>query len=244
VDDPRAPASPVVVQEFEIGPTGRIIGPLRPEQGKGGFSPSSAPSPLPAAAYSPPPVFSEPNPPAARPGIVPLNEHGSAVYPEGQGVLFPGQGASTTEARSRDLSPDRAENFRLLALVNQERALGRFCGEARMPASGPLRNNPALASAAQAHADDMAAKGYFSSTNPQGQTLARRISASGYEWDFVAENIAGAAPLADKALESWMREPEQCRNLMSADYVEAGIGYNAARDLWVFTLASPLQSAP
>ncbi len=134
-----------------------------------------------------------------------------------------------------------SESARLLDMVNRARASGQTCGGVFLPAAAPLRANPVITAVAQAHADDMAAKGYFSSTSPQGRTLGQRVSASGYTWAFVAENIASVRPPADSVLQSWMAEGGQCRNLMSSDYADAGVGHNAASDLWVFTLAAPMR---
>ena len=243
VSDPYAPAAPVVTHEFEVRPDGKISGPLRPGTVKSGGASSptggrAAPKPSP---YAPRPVFPEPQSAAPRPGVLPLNEQGASAYPGGQGVFFSRQTGSTAETQVSGMAATSSESARLLDMVNRARASGQTCGGVFLPAAAPLRANPVITAVAQAHADDMAAKGYFSSTSPQGRTLGQRVSASGYTWAFVAENIASVRPPADSVLQSWMAEGGQCRNLMSSDYADAGVGHNAASDLWVFTLAAPMR---
>lgn len=197
VNDPAAPAAPVVVKEFEVSPTGKITGPIQP-----GATPYPGTSPQPAPGYAPPPPAVQPRSDAASPG----------------------------------------ESVQLLNTVNQIRNQGQVCGSTSMPPAPPLSFNPVLVSAAQTQADDMAAKGYFSSTTPRGRTLGQRVTEAGFAWSFVAENIAAVAPPADNALRGWLANPGQCRNLMSANYTQAGTGYNATRNLWVLTLAAPAPS--
>ena len=202
VNDPAAPAAPVVVKEFEVSPTGKILGPVQPGSSAPGASPYPGASPQPAPGYAPSPPAMRPQSDATRPG----------------------------------------ESVQLLTIVNQARNQGHVCGSTRMPPAPPLSLNPVLVSAAQTQADDMAARGYFSSTTPRGRTLGQRVTEAGFAWSFVAENIAAVAPPADNALRGWLANPGQCRNLMSADYTQAGTGYNPARNLWVLTLAAPAPS--
>ena len=203
VNDPAAPAAPVVVKEFEVSPTGKIIGPTQPGSSAPGVSPYPGASPRPAPVYAPPPPATQP-------------QSGAPVNP--------------------------GESVQLLNMVNHVRYQGQICGSTRMPPAPPLSFNPVLVSVAQAQADDMAAKGYFSSTTPRGRTLGQRVTEAGFAWSFVAENIAAVSPPADNALRGWLTDPGQCRNLMSPNYTQAGTGHNTARNLWVLTLAAPAPS--
>lgn len=241
VDDPSAPAAPVIVQEFTISPTGEILGP------------ADSGSRAPAAPFSPdrregssterfsPPVAPEPQSAVSRQGVVPLHDEGLPAHPDGQGILFSGQTASTAESRMDGPAVFSGEGKQLFASLNQARSAGATCGGSRQSPAPSLRANATLIAVAQAQADAMAENGYFSSTSPQGQTLGQRVSASGYVWNFVAENIARTGSSADTALQSWMNNAGQCRNLMSSEYTDVGIGYNDMDGLWVLTLASPAQ---
>lgn len=207
--DPRAPADPVIVQVYEIGPNGEMRK----------VAPEAAPVPGSNAAtgYSP----------STAPAVL------SPSFVSG------GQSASVRESRLTAAPEPQAQSAAMLRLVNLTRSSGQFCGKNRTPAALPLRRNPVLSAIAQAQADEMAVMQYFSSTSPNGRTLGRRVSDSGYTWSAVAENIAGTAPLAENALQSWMAIEDQCGNLMSPEYVDAGVGFNAARGIWVLTLGAP-----
>jgi uncharacterized protein YkwD len=87
----------------------------------------------------------------------------------------------------------------------------------------------------------MAARGYLSSTSPDGRTLGRRVSDSGYIWGFIAENIASRSASAEQILQSWLANEAQCANLLGQEYTEAGIGFDARGRFWVLTLAAPME---
>jgi uncharacterized protein YkwD len=129
----------------------------------------------------------------------------------------------------------------LLRLVNAVRSGGYVCGGKSLPSAQPLRANALLAGAAQTHAQDMAVRGYLSSTSPDGRTLGSRISDSGYIWGYIAENIAAKSVTAEQTLQGWLANESQCANIMGQEYTEAGIGFDAQGRFWVFTLATPME---
>jgi uncharacterized protein YkwD len=129
----------------------------------------------------------------------------------------------------------------LLQLVNAVRAGGHTCGGNALPPARPLRENAQLTGAAQAHARDMAMRGYLSSTSPDGRTLGSRISDSGYIWGFIAENIAAKSVTAEQTLQGWLENESQCASLMGQEYADAGVGFDAQGLFWVFTLATPME---
>lgn len=128
----------------------------------------------------------------------------------------------------------------LLLLVNEARARGGQCGGTPMRAVRPLARHTALSAAAGAHAADMTARRYFSSTSPEAVTLGGRVTAAGFDWAFVAENIAGKTENPGTVLQTWMADKGQCQNLMSPDYSVAGVAYDSAGRHWVLTLAAPM----
>ncbi|MDL2316167.1 CAP domain-containing protein [Desulfovibrio sp. OttesenSCG-928-A18] len=128
----------------------------------------------------------------------------------------------------------------MLSEVNKIRASGARCGKKHMAASAPLRENHLLSRAAAAHAADMAAKHYLASTTPDGVTLGGRVSAAGYEWSDVAENLSAQSSDAEQAVRLWLQVPEQCANLMDPLFVEAGAGTDLSGRIRVFILANPL----
>lgn len=97
-----------------------------------------------------------------------------------------------------------------------------------------------LEQAAQAHAEDMIARDFFSHTNPDGETEKDRIIAAGYNPRSYGENLAGRTQTEADTLVVWIESPEHNR-LLNADTVdEFGLGMagdgNDRR--WVLVMAS------
>jgi uncharacterized protein YkwD len=114
---------------------------------------------------------------------------------------------------------------RVLALVNEARRTPRRCGEASFPATGPVRWNDTLASAALRHAEDMAANNYFAHEGRNGSTPAQRVTAAGYRYRMTGENIAAGPSRAEDAVAGWIKSPPHCANLMTAGFTEMGVAY-------------------
>jgi uncharacterized protein YkwD len=108
----------------------------------------------------------------------------------------------------------------LLTLINDER------DSEGLPA---LNHEVRLRDAARAHSTDMACNGIFSHTGSDGSTVEERVTAQGYEWILVAENIFGSGDTSDKvpqlAFNWWMASSSQRANLLSDTLTEIGIGY-------------------
>jgi uncharacterized protein YkwD len=88
----------------------------------------------------------------------------------------------------------------------------------------PLRLNEALTKAAQAHADDMAKKGYFSHEAPDGTDMVVRIDRVGYRYRGIAENIAMGQRSPQQAVDGWLKSPGHRRNMLNASYRDLGVG--------------------
>lgn len=114
---------------------------------------------------------------------------------------------------------------RVLALVNEARAIPRRCGWRRLAAAPPLATSAALDRAALAHAKDMAARNALSHAGGDGSTPAVRATRAGYRWRLVGENIAAGQPTPEQVVADWLESPRHCANLMDPAYVEMGIGY-------------------
>ena len=110
-----------------------------------------------------------------------------------------------------------------LELINRARSQARFCGERQFPAAPALRWNENLETAARRHSEDMAAHNFFSHTGSDGSSFAERVSATGYRWRRVAENVAAGQRDAETAIEGWIASPGHCENLMNASYEEVGM---------------------
>ncbi len=120
----------------------------------------------------------------------------------------------------------------ILSLVNQARATGRTCGDkGYFPPVPPIAWNEALAQAALAHSTDMAAKAYFEHKGKDGKRVGSRVSATGYNWSNVGENIALGQTSVRDAMEAWLKSPLHCENIMSPKFEEIGVAYAYGTDL-------------
>ena len=114
----------------------------------------------------------------------------------------------------------------MLAEINRRRASAQSCGSrGSFPAAGALSWNDQLFAAAAGHAKDMVARSFFSHTGSSGSSVADRVSAAGYAWSTVAENIAAGQPSVTRVVDAWMNSDGHCANLMNPAFSELGAGY-------------------
>ena len=133
---------------------------------------------------------------------------------------------------------------RMLELFNDARAQARSCGLEDFAATGPLSLNDSLAAAAKAHSDDMAENNFLSHTGSDGSSVADRVSAQGYSWRTVGENIAAGRDDAEETLEDWLDSPGHCSNIMNPAFVEMAVSCSANGNTdygqyWTNVLAAP-----
>lgn len=122
----------------------------------------------------------------------------------------------------------------MLAEVNALRRQGCRCGSRWMPPAPPLGWNSQLAQAARRHANDMHQNDFFDHRGSDGSSMSGRVSAAGYAWRSVAENIAWGYPDVSSVVRGWKDSPGHCENMMGGDYAEMGAGRVAA--YWVLDL--------
>lgn len=95
----------------------------------------------------------------------------------------------------------------------------------------PVIESAPLSRAAQGHADDMIARGYFAHVTPGGSTLLARVRATGYladrrEWS-LGETIAWAQVPLDTAgtlVRAWLASPAHRDVLLDPEFREVGVG--------------------
>lgn len=108
--------------------------------------------------------------------------------------------------------------------INAHRVAGATCGSrGSFPAVAPLAWHSALADAAYGHSRDMADHNYFSHTSQDGRTLGTRVTAAGYTWSSVGENIAAGYGSVQAVVDGWMASEGHCVNMMSVSFVHAGL---------------------
>lgn len=109
----------------------------------------------------------------------------------------------------------------VLAALNAQRAAEGLA---------PLAADAVLAVPAQAHAADMAVRGYFDHTTPDGMGFAERMAAAGVSAPRMAENI-GLTSYDDpsRVIASWMDSPAHRQNVLGAF---SGVGIGIAAGPW------------
>lgn len=132
----------------------------------------------------------------------------------------------------------------ILARVNQARASSRMCGSTAYQAAPALSWNSNLFNAAAGHSFDMATTNFFSHTSLDGRDFGQRISAAGYTWHAIAENIAGGQSTIAEVMTTWLDSPAHCANIMSGSYSEIGVACVASASstyqrYWTMDLGHP-----
>lgn len=124
--------------------------------------------------------------------------------------------SSSSPAAGKTTAPAAATSAQaaVLALVNQERAK---VGCSAVTASS------SLASLAQNFSDDMAARGFFDHTDPDGKSPWDRASAAGVS-GLGGENIARGQADAEAVMAAWMASDGHRANILNCDYKTLGVG--------------------
>jgi len=89
---------------------------------------------------------------------------------------------------------------------------------------GGLNLNSQLDNAAQAKANDMAARDYWSHNTPDGQTPWTFMSAAGYNYATAGENLAYGFNSSSDTITGWMNSPGHRANILNSSYVDVGFG--------------------
>jgi uncharacterized protein YkwD len=134
----------------------------------------------------------------------------------------------------------------VMARVNQWRASGADCGsEGRFGPAAALTWHNLLAQAAAGHSQDMASHNLFSHTGSDNSTLGDRVSATGYAWSSLGENIAAGQTSVNQVVDGWIASPGHCANLMNPAFVHVGVACvpgsasTTYRTYWTMDLARP-----
>lgn len=86
-----------------------------------------------------------------------------------------------------------------------------------------LRWNPQLAAAASRHAGAMARTRLFDHTGIDGTTVRERVTATGYRWQSIGENLAAGHPTLEDALVGWLESRAHCEALIDPRFTEFGL---------------------
>lgn len=87
-----------------------------------------------------------------------------------------------------------------------------------------VTRNAVLDAAAQASAEDMAAKGYFSHKTPDGRDPWYWLDQAGYKYSYAGQNLAVNFTDSENVQTAWLASPTHKENIMKPQYTEVGFG--------------------
>ncbi|GES32016.1 CAP domain-containing protein [Streptomyces angustmyceticus] len=129
-------------------------------------------------------------------------------------------GRPSSAAPLRSAAPSKAPDTQssaegqVLSLVNQERDRA---------GCSPVTADKELGGLAQQFSDDMARRGFFDHTDPDGDTPWDRARDAGID-DLGGENIARGQATAQAVMDSWMKSPGHRANILNCEYRTLGVG--------------------
>lgn len=104
----------------------------------------------------------------------------------------------------------------LLANTNQKRANN---------GAAALTLNGKLSAAAQAKANDMAGRNYWSHNTPEGNPPWVFVDTQGYDYQKIGENLAAGFSNESAVVTGWMNSPAHQANMLDTAFKEVGFGF-------------------
>lgn len=111
-----------------------------------------------------------------------------------------------------------ATDMSIQSLLNDTNSQRNGNGQANLQLNGQLD------AAAQAKANDMAARDYWSHNTPDGKTPWTFITNAGYSYQTAGENLAYGFDTASATVTGWMNSPEHRANILNTTYKQVGFG--------------------
>ena len=99
----------------------------------------------------------------------------------------------------------------------------------------PLSHSRKLERAAHRHARDMARRGFFSHKGSNGSNVAQRVRATGYDYCFVAENIAMGQQSLGEVMQAWVTSKGHRKNILDRRASDVAV-VKADSNIWVMVL--------
>lgn len=197
-----------------------------------------------------PPSASAPAPPTASTSAVPSPSASLAPPPSTLVTVRPSATSASPATRRRTKAPSpaptattrapsgggtasssvTAEVIRLVNVERQKAGCSGLSGESRLEA------------AAQKHSELQAAQNSMSHQLPGEAGMGDRVTAEGYRWRSVAENVAAGYTSAASVMDGWMNSPGHKANILNCGYTEIGVGLaksSSGTRYWTQNFASP-----
>jgi uncharacterized protein YkwD len=156
-----------------------------------------------------------PAPPAPKPPAARGFRHSPAPRPKPARTPVsqptPGQGHSTSAPPANKDRPEQAE---VLSLVNDQRTKA---------GCAPLKDDPRLDALAGSFSDEMAERGFFGHTAPDGRTQWDQAKAAGIT-NLGGENIARGQATAQAVMNAWMNSPRRRAHILDCRFHTLGVG--------------------
>jgi uncharacterized protein YkwD len=134
------------------------------------------------------------------------------VTASGASARGPHEGCADAHVQIGHSSTARMQKA-VVCLINEQRTER---GLPKLVASSKLDRS------AQGWTETMVSDSEFS--HGAGSAFAARISAAGFDWENVAENIATGYSTPSDVVGAWMRSPGHCANILNPIYREVGTG--------------------
>ena len=104
-----------------------------------------------------------------------------------------------------------------------DEALKNINAQRKANGLAPVKLSSALGKAAAAHACDMSKRNFFSHVDPNGGTIVNRVEKAGYNYCFVAENIAWGQKSIGVVMDAWMHSKGHRKNMLTKKAKEFGV---------------------
>ncbi len=185
---------------------------------------------LPPSATASPTVSVSPSARPSRSAVPTTKPARPAVKPT---TKRPTTKAPTKTTRPAAPSGGSAVVSDVIRLVNAERkkaGCGSLAGESRLHA------------AAQKHSDRQAKQNSMSHQLPGEASMGDRVTAEGYRWGGVAENVAAGYTTPASVMDGWMNSSGHKANILNCGYKHIGVGVKKSSQgtlYWTQVFASP-----
>ncbi|WP_417719727.1 CAP domain-containing protein [Salipiger sp.] len=101
-----------------------------------------------------------------------------------------------------------------------------------------LSPNPRLTAAARAHMRDMMRNGFFGHDGTDGSLVGERVTAQGYGWCEVSENLGKGLATERQAVAAWRTSQSHDWAMLRGDVSEYGLAHGKG-GYWVLIVAQP-----